>query len=325
VKLRSAASALAAAVAALAASAAYQAAGEARDRRRHPPPGRLVDVGGHRLHIMCAGEGSPAVVIIPALGAYSAAWLKIQDALAAHTKVCLYDRPGLGWSDPVTSWPSAPGMARELHALLEAAGVAPPFVLAGHSMGGPVARMFTHLYPDEVAGLVLVDSSHPEQNGRLAPAWLQDYPGGKLADVGRDFARPLGLRRLWRDIHGQRPADARAAFNLSSRDRRASAKELLTINAVLRQTGRAVGDLGDLPLAVISSSERDPRNPEGSRRQRARSRFYQGWIQLQGELAELSTDSTHVVAAASGHHVHRDDPDLVISTITDLVRRVRQA
>jgi pimeloyl-ACP methyl ester carboxylesterase len=213
VKLRSAASALAAAVAALAvASAAYQAAGEARDRRRYPPPGRLVEVGGHRLHIMCAGEGSPAVVIIPALGAYSAAWLKVQDALAAHAKVCVYDRPGLGWSDPVASWPSAPGMARELHALLEAAGVAPPFVLAGHSMGGLVARIFTHLYPDEVVGLVLVDSSHPEQARRLAPAWLQDYRGGKLAEVARDFARPLGLRRLWRDIPCRRSGPLRESL-----------------------------------------------------------------------------------------------------------------
>lgn len=261
------------------------------------------------------------MVIIPALGAYSAAWLNVQDRLAADTAVCVYDRPGLGWSDASAAWPSAAGMARDLRTLLEAAGIRPPFIIAGHSIGGPVARMFTHMYPDDVAGLALVDSSHPEQNRRLAPNWLMDYPGGKLAAVARDFANPLGLRRL----HQGRTDDAQAAFALSSRARRADAKEVLTINAVLRQTGRIPGDLGSLPLAVISSSERDPRDPEGSRAQRGRSRFYRGWIQLQGELAELSTDSTHVVAAASGHHVHRDDPDLVISTITDLVRRVRQS
>ena len=245
------------------------------------------------MHVRRAGAGSPAVVIIPALGAYSDAWLEVQDALATHTAVYVYDRPGLGWSDPVAAWPSAAGMARDLHALLEAAGVAPPFVLAGHSMGGLVARMFTHLYPDEVAGLALVDSSHPEQDRRLAPAWRQDYRGGKLADVALDFAKPLGLRRI-----RQGPArDARAAFALSSRDRRASAKELLAMNAICRQVGRIPGDLGDLPLAVISSSERDPRDPDGSKRQRARSRFYEGWIQLQRELAALSSDSIHVVAA----------------------------
>jgi hypothetical protein len=87
--------------------AAYQAAGEARDRRRYQPPGRLVDVGGRRLHIRCVGDGSPTVVIIPALGAYSAAWLEVQDALATHTKVCVYDRPGLGF--PVKSTCRSPG------------------------------------------------------------------------------------------------------------------------------------------------------------------------------------------------------------------------
>jgi pimeloyl-ACP methyl ester carboxylesterase len=300
-----------------AASAACQVIGEARDRRRYQPPGRLVRVGGHRLHIRCAGAGSPTVVIIPAIGGNSAAWLEVQDALSTHTAVCVYDRPGLGWSDPVPAWPSAAGMARDLHGLLEAAGVAPPFVLAGHSMGGLVARMFAHLYPDEVAGLALVDSSHPEQDGRLAPAWRQDYRGGKLADVSLDFAKPLGLRRI-----RQGPArDARAAFALSSRDRRASAKELLAMNAICRQVWRIPGDLGDLPLAVISSSECDPRDPDDSKHQRTRSRFYEGWIQLQRELAALSSDSIHVVAENSGHHVQRDDPQLVISTITDLVRR----
>ena len=221
-------------------SAAYQVVSETRDRRRSPPPGRLVDVGGHRLHIMCAGEDSPAVVIIPAIGEYSAAWRKVQDGLAVHTAVCVYDRPGLGWSDPVAAWPSAAGMARDLHSLLETAQVAPPLVLAGHSMGGLVARMFAHMYPDEVAGLALVDSSHPEQNRRLPPGWLQDYPGGKLAEVALDFARPLGLRRL---RQGQ-PGDAQAAFALSSRGRRADAKELLAMNAICRQTGRTARDLG---------------------------------------------------------------------------------
>jgi pimeloyl-ACP methyl ester carboxylesterase len=192
-------------------------------------------------------------------------------------------------------------------------------------MGGLVARMFTHLCPGEVTGLALVDSSHPEQARRVVPAWLQDYPGGKLAQVALDFAKPLGLRRLRRSLRRQ-PADgARAALALSSRSRRADAKELLAINATCRQTGRTTGDLGNLPLVVISSSERDPRYPEISRAQRARSRFYQGWIQLQRELAALSADSVHVVAANAGHHVQRDDPELVITAITDLIRRVRAA
>jgi pimeloyl-ACP methyl ester carboxylesterase len=322
VKFHSAAGVLAGAVAALGlASTAYQAAGEARDRRRFPPPGRLVDVGGHRLHISSAGEGSPTVVIIPALGAYSAAWLNVQERVAADTAVCVYDRRGLGWSDPSAEWPSAAGMARDLHTLLETAGIRPPFVVVGHSMGGLVARMFTHMYPGEVAAVALVDSSHPEQLQRLTPARLQDHPGGKLAEVALNFAHPLGLSRLRQG----RPGDAQAAFALSPRARRAGAKELLTINAVCRQTGRTAGGLGSLPLAVITSSERAPGLLMGSRAQRSRSRFYPGWAQLQDELAALSTDSVHVVAANAGHHLNRDDPELVVNTITDLVRRARKS
>ncbi len=148
------------------ASAAYQAAAEATDRRRNRPPGRLVDVGGRRLHIMCAGEGTPAVVIIPAMGGLAIEWHAVQDALASHTAVCVYDRPGLGWSDPAPGWPTVTGMAYGLHRLLDAAGITPPFVVAGHSLGGLVARVFTYMYPGEVAGLALVDSSHPEQKAR---------------------------------------------------------------------------------------------------------------------------------------------------------------
>jgi hypothetical protein len=144
--------------------------------------------------------------------------------------------------------------------------------------------------------------------------------GGKLAEVALDFAKPLGLRRLLRSLRRQPAGDAQAGFALSSRSRRADAKELLAINAICRQTGRTAKDLQNLPLAVISSSERDPRYPEGSRAQRARSRFYQGWMQLQRELAALSADSVHVVAANAGHHVQRDDPELVINALTELVR-----
>jgi pimeloyl-ACP methyl ester carboxylesterase len=307
------------------ASAAYQAAGEARDRRRYPPPGRLVDIGGHRLHIRCAGEGTPTVVIIPALGGDVADWLTVQDALALCTAVCVYDRAGLGWSDAALRWPTAEGMARELHGLLNAAEISPPFVIAGHSLGGLVARVFTRLYPDEVAGLALVDSSHPDQAARRPRVQLRDYPGGKLAVVALRFARPLGLRRLMAVISREEADDGQVtALALSSRVRRAVAKEVLTIDAICRQTGRRAGHLGNLPLVVITSSERDPGQPEGSRAQRQRSLFYPGWSRLQDDLARLSANSIHVVASNAGHQVQRDDPELVVKTIAGLLRRLRE-
>ena len=170
-------SALAATTAGLA-SAAYQAAGEATDRRRQRPPGRLVEAGGHRLRIVCAGEGSPAVVIISALGGSCSGWLGLQQRLAQKTAVCVYDRSGIGWSDPPPTRRTGAHMARELHALLHNAGVAPPYALVGHSLGGLVARIFAHLYPAEIAGIALIDSSHPEQSWRLPKTELQELPRG---------------------------------------------------------------------------------------------------------------------------------------------------
>jgi pimeloyl-ACP methyl ester carboxylesterase len=303
---------------------AYQEAAEARDRRRYPPPGDLVDVGGHRLHISSAGEGGPAVVIIPALGGLTTEWLPVRDALASRTSAAVYDRSGFGWSDPIPGWPTAVGMARELHALLDAAGVPRPLVLAGHSLGGLLARVYAQLYREEMAGLALIDSSHPRQAERLPRPRLQSRRMQRATEVLLDYARPLGLRRLRRSLSGQRPGDAQAAFALSSRQRRAEAKEQLAFEAICRDADRIAGELGDLPLAVVSSSERAPGLPEGSRAQRARSRFYPAWLELQQELAALSADSVHVVAPSAGHLVHRDDPDLVIGAITDLLHRIRE-
>jgi pimeloyl-ACP methyl ester carboxylesterase len=193
----------------------------------------------------------------------------------------------------------------------------------GHSLGGLVARVFTARYPDEVAGLALVDSSHPEQRRHLPKIHLRDQRGGKLAEVALEFVRPLTLRRLRRgqSCGADGSEDARARLALSARNRRAQAKELLTFHAICRQAASVCGDLGDLPLAVITSSERDPSYRDGSQEQRNRTLFYPAWARLQADLAQLSACGTHTVAVNAGHHVQRDDPRHVVDTICDLVRR----
>ena len=130
-------------------------------------PGRLVDIGGHRLHIHCTGEGTPTIIFDSGVGGFSLEWSRIQSALAQRTRVCSYDRAGYGWSDPGPLPRTSERITRELHTLLLRAGVAGPYIIAGHSFGGYNAQLFASNYPNETAGLVLIDASHPEQIERL--------------------------------------------------------------------------------------------------------------------------------------------------------------
>jgi pimeloyl-ACP methyl ester carboxylesterase len=196
--------AAAGAAALAAASTAYQLAGEARDGRRHPPPGRLLQVDGRRLHIRCTGQGSPAIVIIPALGDSSNLWMEVQPVLAQHTRVCVYDRAGLGWSQSPRHRRTGAGMTADLRSLLQQAGAEPPYLLAGHSMGGLIAQWYAGLYPAEVAAVALIESSHPRPGQQAAADVGARPPGrqvaGRRAHLGeaarvRWAARDLGLRQ----------------------------------------------------------------------------------------------------------------------------------
>lgn len=300
------------------ASAAYQAGGEARDRRRHPPPGRLVDVGGYRLHIRCAGTGGPPVIICPALGATVEEWREVQQRIAEETTVCVYDRAGLGYSDSPRKHRTVKRMAGELHALLRGAGIEPPYVLAGHSIGGLIARVFITLYPAEVVGLVLIEASHPEMGKRLPAAHITHHRSGRPLYVALERMRPLGLQRMALDLSFRKDSP------VTSRQRRADGAEMLALTAICRDTAATAGDLGDLPVMVLTSSDWGSARDAGMAQERAHAR-YRAWVTLQDELAGLSTNTTHVTADHGGHHLNRDNPELVAHAITDLVERVRSA
>jgi pimeloyl-ACP methyl ester carboxylesterase len=300
------------------ASSVYQQVAEAADRRRFPAPGRLADVGGgRRMHVLVEGVGDPPVVIIPALGSNVLEWVRVLRSASAEATVCAYDRAGLGWSGP----PRGPAMADDLHALLRAAGIKPPYIVAGHSIGGIVARRFRSRYPADVAGMLLVDSSHEDQVRRFNGGGDRDWDTAWRA--ARRQVRILGLRRL-----GVRPGlvggfdaatldqetvseytRAAKAVSLTAKQRRAVVRELLLL---ARPQGRPQ-DLGDLPLTVLSAGNASRRQWEG----------WRTWCELQDELAALSSRSTHVYAVNAGHHVHLDDPGVVVQAICDLVGRCR--
>jgi pimeloyl-ACP methyl ester carboxylesterase len=321
------------------ASAAYQSYGMARDRRRYPPLGDLVDIGGRKLHLLMTPGAGPPLVIVAALGTPAIDWLAVQRALAPEVPVVLYDRGSLGWSDPGPGPRTASRMADELHALLTAAGIKPPYVLAGHSLGGLIALIYTARHREQVAGLALIDSSHPDMHKRLPAGELFTHGRGRyLLRAAQWRLRPLGLVRLADDLGLRRqitdwarrayPSDVAAAaraFALSSRQRRADVSEMGHIRRSCSQARACLADLGTLPLAVVTSSEHIPGQAPGSRAAHRRSRWYTAtWSVLQAEFADLSGNSCHTVAERAGHYIHRDDPDLVIGVLRDLARRARE-
>ncbi len=140
----------------------YQTVAESLDRRTHQAPGQLVDVGGHRLHLLCVGSGTPTVILESGLGEGAAYWGWISNAVAHETRVCAYDRAGRGWSDPVATSQDGVAVATDLHILLDRAHVNGPFVLVGHSSGAEYVRIFAGRYSEQIAGMVLLDGQPPE-------------------------------------------------------------------------------------------------------------------------------------------------------------------
>ncbi len=179
--------------------AIYEAANRRHDREAFHPPGKLIDVGGYRLHLYCTGEGGPTVVLEFGLDGSYLDWYKVQPQVARFTRVCSYDRAGYGWSDP-SPRPRIPSvMSEELHTLLANAGEKPPYILVGHSLGSFDVLMYAHRYPQEVAGVVLVDGAHPDE---LLPFYFQKKLWLRMMQI----TMPFGLPR-WRGWCGSGPGE----------------------------------------------------------------------------------------------------------------------
>jgi pimeloyl-ACP methyl ester carboxylesterase len=201
--------------------AIYQAVATEIDQRTYSPPGDMVDVNGHLMHINCIGEGSPTVILEAANLGMSAHWVRVQQQQVAQTtRVCAYDRAGMGWSERSPEPRDARQISSELHTLLKGANTEGPFVLVGHSYGGLYARMYAARYPEEVAGVVLVDSSHPEQFTR-SPEGRAMYEQNRRMGAVLPFLTRLGVIRLFNLLpaHPDLPPKQRAqiaAFNSST-------------------------------------------------------------------------------------------------------------
>jgi len=303
--------------AALMLGAAYEQFGQWRHKRLFPQIGRSVDIGGRSLNIFCSGEGRPAVIFESGAGWSGYTWVYVQRQVARHTRACWYDRAGYGWSDPAPHPRDSSAIARELHQLLHAAGVTPPYVLVGHSFGGLNVRLYNGIYPQEVAGLVLVDSTQPasESAGTAPPPSF-----GPLFRL----LRSIGLLRLITDEapgpppKGVSEQEWRVATSFHPQTLVESTKELYSQSA--QQAGTAQG-LGSRPLIIMTAGLPPPAdNPVHARQARARQ---SRWIEQQGELARLSTNAKQIVVQA-GHCIHCDAPESVIEAIAEVVQQTRQ-
>ena len=296
----------------------YQGGAEYRDLRLHPIPGDLIDVGLYQLHLHCTGSGVPAVILDSGLGDTYISWRKVQPQIAQFTRVCSYDRAGLGFSYYSRHPSTSKDFAKELHTLLHNAGISAPYVLVGHSMGGFDVRLFTSFYRNDVAGMVLVDASHPEQQKRFPPA-LNDLDATWLREQEFfEFTMPFGIPRLL-GFCGH-DAEVRAA-ECNFHTVREGVAELKSISESAAQAATA-GSLGDLPLVVLTH---DPETPQPDLPEDLVKPANDAWQQMQKELAQLSTRSTQVIAKNSGHYIQLDRPDVVISAVRRVVDQVRQA
>jgi pimeloyl-ACP methyl ester carboxylesterase len=277
-----------------------------REYKQVPIPMTTVngkfDVGGHNLYLECYGEGSPTVVLENGWGDNLAgAWYRIIPNIALVTRVCGYERANMGMSDSISGTRTTQQLVVDLHALLQAAKIEGPYILTGHSFGGYTVRLYASQYPNDVAGVVLVDSRHPD----IMTRWLAALPKPSPNDTPEVLALRQNLPTTSTDPVPPEQVD------------------LQTSDAQIR----AVKSLGSIPLVVLA------RAPNGGD---VRSTWWsglpndivtileQGWQEAQKDLTSLSSNSTLIVAAKSGHYIQDDEPQLVIDAILDLVDKARQ-
>jgi pimeloyl-ACP methyl ester carboxylesterase len=323
---------------------------QAKEMSAYQPPGKLIDIGGYRLHLNCSGTGGPTVILISGAGDFSFDWSLVQQEVSRFARVCSYDPAGLAWSDPGPVPRTMRQESYELHTLLKAARLKGPFVLVGHSLGGLTARVFEEQYPTEVAGLALIDSTHedttllyqgklvrmrerdngvpipPPQTLRTGPPQLPTKEDIEQFNSDLKASGPPKIRAPYDKL----PADAQAmrVWFLTQPPRAAAGPDLLPeeLQAIFLARAKATHQLADKPLVVVLPKAQFGNPPRGVSADEWK-RINEEKRQQKIELTNLSRNSRLMVAQKSGHHVQLDEPQVVtdsIRLVVDAVRRHRK-
>ncbi|WP_167859089.1 alpha/beta fold hydrolase [Paenibacillus cymbidii] len=307
---------------------AYEQSARSKAAREFPAPGKLVDIGGRKIHLNCEGEGAPLVVLeAGADTSGSALWQPVQEQVARFTRVCSYDRAGIMWSDPAKGRRTGADIAEDLHKALSAAHESAPYVMVGASMGGPYVMTFTKRYGDEVAGMVLADASHPEQTKRLALATGQPE-SDPIPFVFHALATVVwtGLPRLVlpdAEVPELPPLTAKAITAYQPISLAAAFAEAASFEDSLREAG-TFRTLGSRPLAVLSrgkpwSAFTEAQQKAGGLTREQFDRAESEWASMQAEEVGWSSDSTQRILKDSSHVIQLERPDAIVDAIQEVV------
>lgn len=291
----------------LVAGAVYQFVATRLDEGQYQPPGQIVDVDGRGAHLNCTGDGSPTVILESGLGGGSVDWELVQPEVAKFARVCSYDRAGIAWSLPGERPRNADQIVSELHRLLKTAKIDPPYVLAGHSIGGAYVQLFAARYPNEIIGVVLVDSSHQEQ--------LKSIPGiPAFLPYAIKATAPFGIARLVNaseEVPTQVPDEMRAkraALYSSIHSAFANADEMEAVPDSLASLRASPMQLSDKPLVVLARGISDGMSAETEA----------NWRELQKDLVKCSSRGKLIIAGQSGHYIHFSEPMLAVDAIREI-------
>jgi pimeloyl-ACP methyl ester carboxylesterase len=306
----------------------YEQAGEWRDRRDFPQIGRSVDIGGRSLNIYCSGTGSPAVIFDSGSGQPGYSWILVQPGVASLTRACWYDRAGYGWSDPDSEPRASADIADDLHKLLRAAGIPPPYVMVGHSFGGFNIRVYADRYRNDVVGMVLVDSADEFEDLTPESAQTPEPPleWRAMARIA-DWLFPFGVGRVALGSAG--PAEGHLSSHDSALINSVEFQEKSFEATLWESRGqsaaqvRKIRSLGSIPLVVLTAAATVP--PPGTEMAAAwpehmRNRIYG----TQARLATLSTAGKQIILDGAGHDIPAEAPNAVIDAIQTVLSQVRE-